>query len=96
MNKIIITGTSRGIGNAVAKNLLKQNIIVIGEISDAKEVKNTDKGTFPLLICASKPDTWPPGTIKTITAAIAKTELLKSSDIKRPTSGNKINWMPRP
>ena len=30
MNKIIVTGTSRGIGNAVAKNLLKQNIIVIG------------------------------------------------------------------
>ena len=30
MNKIIITGTSRGIGNAIAKYLLKQNIIVIG------------------------------------------------------------------
>ena len=30
MNKIIITGTSKGIGNAIAKNLLKQNIKVIG------------------------------------------------------------------
>ena len=30
MNKIIITGTSRGIGNAIAKNLLKQNVTVIG------------------------------------------------------------------
>ena len=29
MNKIIITGTSRGIGNAIAKNLLKQNFTVI-------------------------------------------------------------------
>ena len=30
MKKIIITGTSRGIGNAIAKYLLKQNLIVIG------------------------------------------------------------------
>ena len=30
MNKIIITGTSRGIGNAIAKNFLKQNVTVIG------------------------------------------------------------------
>ena len=30
MNKIIITGTSRGIGNAIAKNLLKQNLTIIG------------------------------------------------------------------
>ena len=30
MNKIIVTGTSRGIGNAIAKNLLKQNVAVIG------------------------------------------------------------------
>ena len=30
MNKIIITGTSRGIGNTIAKNLLKHNVIVIG------------------------------------------------------------------
>ena len=30
MNKVIITGTSTGIGNAIAKNLLKQNVTVIG------------------------------------------------------------------
>ncbi len=30
MNKIIITGTSKGIGNAIAKYLLKQNITIIG------------------------------------------------------------------
>ena len=30
MNKIIITGTSRGIGYAIAKNLLKHNVTVIG------------------------------------------------------------------
>ena len=30
MNKIIITGTSWGIGKAIAKNLLKQNVTVIG------------------------------------------------------------------
>ena len=30
MNKVIITGTSTGIGNAIAKNLLKHNVTVIG------------------------------------------------------------------
>ncbi len=30
MNKIIITGTSKGIGNTIAKFLLKKNIIIIG------------------------------------------------------------------
>ena len=75
---------------------VSQKIIVIGEIRDAKEVKNTDNGTFPLLICASKPDTWPPGTIKTITAAIANNELLKISEVKRPINGNKMSWMPKP
>ena len=30
MKKIIITGTSRGIGNKIARNLLKQNMIIIG------------------------------------------------------------------
>ena len=39
MNKVIITGTSKGIGNAIAKYLLKQNIIVIG-ISRKHTVKH--------------------------------------------------------
>ena len=76
--------------------MVSQNTIVSGEIIEAKEVRNTDSGTFPLLMCASRPDTWPPGTIKTITAATANNELLNSSDIKRPISGNKISWMQRP
>ena len=76
--------------------MVSQNIIVSGEIIEAKEVKNTDNGTFPPLICESKPDTWPPGTIKTITAAIANKVLLNISEIRSPISGSKMSWMPRP
>ena len=46
MNKIIITGTSRGIGNAIAKNLLKQNVIVIG-ISRKHTIKHKNYFAIP-------------------------------------------------
>ena len=76
--------------------IVSQKIIVSGEIIEAKEVKNTDSGTFPPLIWVSKPETCPPGTIKTISAAIANKELLNISDTKRPISGSKISWIPKP
>ena len=46
MNKIIITGTSKGIGNAIAKNLLKQNITVIG-ISRKHNIKHKNYFAIP-------------------------------------------------
>ena len=76
--------------------MVSQNTIVSGEIMEAKEVRNTDSETFPPLICVSKPDTWPPGTIKTMTAAIANEVLLNISEIKSPMSGSKTSWIPRP
>ena len=71
--------------------MVSQNIIVSGEIIEAKEVRNTDNGTFPPLMCVSRPDTWPPGTIKTMTAAIANKVLLNISEIKSPMSGSKMS-----
>lgn len=46
MKKIIITGTSKGIGNAIAKYLLKQNIVVIG-ISRKHTIKHKNYISVP-------------------------------------------------
>jgi hypothetical protein len=62
-------------------------MIVIGESSEVVDVKKTDKGTFPSFICVSKPETCPPGTIKTITDAYANKESEKISEIKTPIVG---------
>ena len=75
---------------------VSQKIIVNGEIIDAKEVKKTDNGTLPFLICDSKPETCPPGTISTITAAIANKEVLNNSEIRMPIKGSSKSWMQRP
>ena len=76
--------------------MVNQKIIVSGEIIDAKEVKNTDSGTFPPLMWESKPETCPPGTIRTITAATPNIELLNISESKIPISGSRISWIPKP
>ena len=46
MNKIIVTGTSRGIGKAVAKNLLNHNVTVIG-ISRKHTIKHKNYFAIP-------------------------------------------------
>ena len=38
MKKVFITGASRGIGNAIAKSLLKENYTVIGTATSSKGV----------------------------------------------------------
>ena len=75
---------------------VNQKIIVNGEIIDAKEVKKTDNGTLPFLICDSKPETCPPGTISTMTAAIANKEVLNNSEIRMPIKGSSKSWMQKP
>ena len=39
MKKVFITGASRGIGNAIAKSLLKENYTVIGTATSSKGVE---------------------------------------------------------
>ena len=56
--------------------IVSQNKIVTGDTIVAKDVKNTDNGTFPPFMCDSNPETCPPGTIKTITADTVNKELL--------------------
>ena len=46
MKKIIVTGTSRGIGNKIAKKLLSQNMLIIG-LSRTHNIKH--KNYFPVL-----------------------------------------------
>ena len=73
-----------------------QKMIVIGESSEVVDVKKTDKGTFPSLMCVSRPETCPPGTIKTITAAYANKELEKIREIKIPIIGSSKIWIAKP
>ena len=75
---------------------VNQKMIVNGEIIDAKEVKKTDNGTLPFFICVSKPDTCPPGTISTTTAAIANKELLNNSETRRPIKGRSKSCKQKP
>ncbi len=80
----------------VKENIDNQKTIVTGESNEVVDVKKTDKGTFPSLICVSKPETWPPGTIKTITTAYANKESLKILEIKNPITGRSNNWITKP
>ena len=73
-----------------------QKIIVRGESNEVVDVKKTDKGTFPSLICVSRPEMCPPGTIKTITAAYANKESEKIREINNPIIGRSKNWITKP
>ena len=80
----------------VEESIDSQKMIVIGESSEVVDVKKTDKGTFPSFICVSKPETCPPGTIKTITDAYANKESEKISEIKTPIVGRSKIWITKP
>ena len=67
-----------------------QNTIVNGDKIDVIEVKKTESDTLPFFMCVSKPETCPPGTIRTIADAIAKRESLKIIDISNPITGRRM------
>jgi len=63
---------------------------------EAKEVKKTDKGTFPFLIYVNKPDTCPPGTISTINAAIVNIVFSNNLETRMPIKGRNKSWNNKP
>lgn len=72
---------------------VSQKIIVNGDNIETKEVKKTDKGTFPFLMYVNRPDIWPPGTIRTIAAAIENIELSNNFEARMPIKGMSKSWI---